>query len=113
MKSICIFGDSITQGADDTESGGWASRLKIFMYNKQLAELYVLGICGDDTQSLLQRFEIEAQARKPDVMLFAIGINDSYYEESLQKNTVTPTRFSKNIQALYEKAKKLTNTIIF
>ncbi len=34
--NICIFGDSITYGAFDTEKGGWVNRLHLYLDSKMI-----------------------------------------------------------------------------
>lgn len=77
-KRVCIFGDSITQGYNDFDNGGWADQLKIY-FNKENPDhsFFNLGISGDNTEDLLKRFKVEVEARNPEVFIIAIGINDS------------------------------------
>jgi len=105
--TICIFGDSIVWGASDCEKGGWADSLKNYLMNEDI-DVYNLGISGNTTEDLLERFDAEAEARNPDIVIFAIGINDSL---SLDKDGLI--KFQKNISSLVNKAKKFTDKIIF
>ncbi|MFZ5364657.1 MAG: SGNH/GDSL hydrolase family protein [Patescibacteria group bacterium] len=115
-KRICVFGDSIAWGADDPK-GGWAARLQSFFWEnweKGLDyELYNLGICGDSTKDLLARFDNEAEARKPDIIIFAIGINDARFSDSKDKPEMPLQDFTKNIIHLIKKAGKFSEKIIF
>ena len=77
---IGIWGDSITSGANDYEKGGWINMLNLSSKNnKEYTIIYNLGIEGDTSENLIKRFEVECKARKINVVLFAIGINDSLY----------------------------------
>ncbi|MBM3234112.1 hypothetical protein FJZ19_03385 [Candidatus Pacearchaeota archaeon] len=109
MSTICIFGDSITYGACDYEFGGWANRIVLFLNKLDDFDLtaYNLGIPGDTTNSLLTRFNIEAKARNPNIIIFAVGINDS------QDSTITLTKFKENLVNLIKKAREFTNEILF
>ncbi len=115
-KVINIFGDSITAGACDGEMGGWADRLKIYFENDEAAEfheVYNLGIGGDTTDGLLKRFANENEARNPDVILIAIGINDSKYI-NLKDNPLVPLeRFGSNLAEIIRQAKRFTEKIAF
>ncbi|MFA6423926.1 MAG: GDSL-type esterase/lipase family protein [Candidatus Magasanikbacteria bacterium] len=114
MKTrICIFGASTTWGMRDNEGGGWVGRLrKYFETNNYDTRVYNLGIPGDTTTDLLKRFEVECEARKPDVIIFGIGANDACYINT-EKNMMTSLRqFNKNFSKLIKKAKKITNKII-
>lgn len=116
---ICIFGDSITWGKWDLEKGGWANRLRIFIDEKinmpklDYFETYNLGVSGDTTEDLLKRFEIEAAAREPKMIIFSIGVNDSAYLKSENKNRVPFDKLEVNIQKLTQLAKKFTEKVVF
>lgn len=113
-KNICIFGDSIIWGAFDTEKGGWANRLKIFL-EKEFRDVavYNLGISGDITDDVLERFESESRAREANVLVFAIGINDSQYIKS-KDNPHTPLeKFKNNLKDLIAKSRAFTDKIVF
>lgn len=119
MANICIFGDSITWGAWDRE-GGWAARFKRVEDEKAIAadfeeynKIYLLGIAGDTTTGLLERFETECRARKPELILFAIGINDSQYINSKDNPRTDLQTFEANINKLITKARQYTQRIIF
>ncbi len=74
---IAVFGDSIVWGAYDPEGGGWVTRLRNWCEkNRADVEVYNLGVSGDTTRDLMDRFEVEAAARKPDVVVFSIGVNN-------------------------------------
>ena len=66
MAKILIFGDSIIWGAFDTE-GGWATRLKKYFDENRKEDfnyqVYNLGVSGDTTEDLLDRFEFETKQR--------------------------------------------------
>lgn len=115
MASICVFGDSITEGCNDYKKGGWLEQLKryhkipndeIFVYN--------CGIQGDSTREILERFESESESRYATAIIFALGINDScYYNGDKQNNNVSVKIFQNNIEELIKKAKKLRAKIFF
>lgn len=112
--TICIFGDSIAWGADDTEKGGWADRLKTHCFREgKDVEIYNLGILGDVTEGVLSRFDAECDVRNPQIIIFAVGINDTQFLRSANAIRISLEDFSKNIYSLIEKAKKYTNQIIF
>ncbi len=125
--NILVFGDSVTWGFGDSEKRGWVDRLKGFFHsNKYIRRLvfytvYNLGIGGDTTELLLERFknEMEARAeenikdRKEDVIIFDIGINDSIFLNSKDNPGVNLENFQKNLRELINQAKKFTKKIIF
>lgn len=113
-KRICVFGDSITEGHCDYEEGGWVNRLKKYLENKDSGiSVYNLGVSGDNTDDLLERFNAEAEAREPEIIIFAIGINDSSYRVSLQDNRINFKKFKNNLEILLKQADLLAEKIIF
>lgn len=112
-QNICVFGDSVTWGAWD-RGGGWSARLRTFIESKSREYfVYNLGVSGDTTKELLERFDVEAKARSPQVIIFQIGDNDSIFVKSENKNLVSLEQFEKNIEKLISKAKGFTYKIIF
>lgn len=111
---ICIFGDSITWGAIDPENGGWVAQLRrYFETNNYDISIYNQGISGDNTNDLLARFEIECKAREPQVVIFAIGINDSQYTKSKGIEGISLEKFQNNLIKLIKQAKIFSDKIIF
>jgi len=111
--NICIFGASITWGAYDPENGGWATMLRNYYEEKNERSVYNLGISGDTTEDLLKRIEIEAFARKPGLIVFAIGTNDSRFLKKENKNGVPLVGFKSNLEELFNIANKFTDKIVF
>jgi len=111
--TICIFGDSITWGASDSEKGGWVERLKVYFGEKYDINVYNLGVSGDTTEDLLRRIENESKVREPNIIVFAIGTNDTQFIHSTNSNWISDDDFRNNIKKLYKIAKKLVSKIIF
>lgn len=119
---ILIFGASTTYGAWDRE-GGWASRLRKFIDEKNLSNpdfeclVYNLGISGDTTEDLLERFEFETEQRIDDdyetIFIFAIGISDSQFVHGKNNLRTSQQKFRENIKKLISLAKKYSSKIIF
>lgn len=127
--TILCFGDSITYGNWDPK-GGWVGRLRDYLDSKSLSAYsgedlfstyytltYNLGIPGDTSSGLLERFETELIPRfNPDeltIILFAIGINDSRFYKSANEYETEPVVFQQNIWDLWEIAKKYTADVAF
>jgi len=108
--TICIFGDSIAWGASDCEKGGWTDQLKNRLMFEDI-NTYNLGISDDTTNNLLERFEAEATARNPEIIVFAIGINDSLNIK--ESRSISLEKFQDNISLLVDKAKQFTDKIVF
>lgn len=128
--NIFVFGDSIVHGVWDDEMGGWANRLRNFLTNKATdeswTELYELGVNGDTSENLLNRFEFEIYHRtipeQGDIFLIAIGINDSAFlteqgpvrtDHPGGDNVIPKIHFKDNLQYLITLAKKYSEKIVF
>jgi len=70
-------------------------------------DIYNLGVSSDNTEDLLKRFKIEAEARKPEIILIAIGINDSQIVISENKNRVSLDKFRENLESIIKEAQKI------
>jgi lysophospholipase L1-like esterase len=103
--TICIFGDSIVWGASD-KKGGWVNSLKSSFMD--FIHIYNLGVCGDTTDYLLERFKVECEAREPTKIVFAIGINDSSSDSGINIK-----KFENNLNELVKQAKEFTKDIVF
>ena len=117
MKKIAIWGDSVAQGFYDAEKEGWVARLieslKNKNKNKNPKSIFNLSISGDDTNDLLYRFEVESTARKPELIIFAIGINDSQYYGTKDKSRISKEDSKNNLYTLIKQARKFTDKIVF
>lgn len=112
--NICLFGDSMTWGAYDPQNGGWANHLRNYLEGKDNdLEVYNLGISGDNSTDLLNRVEVEAKSREPDIIVFAIGVNDAQFIHSTNSHRISDDDFRSNLEKLYKIAKKFTPKIIF
>ncbi|MDP3957859.1 MAG: GDSL-type esterase/lipase family protein [bacterium] len=112
MSSLCIWGTSITWGAFDTEKGGWVNRLRLhFDINDIYLDVYNLGITGETSAGILERFETEAKAREPEIIVFDVGINDAAYIQAENRHQIEKEQFESNLKLLVKKAKKFTGNI--
>ncbi|MBX3045789.1 MAG: hypothetical protein KF698_02205 [Anaerolineales bacterium] len=75
MPTIIFIGDSITEGAADHERGGWTRRLAARLPDDW--EAVHAGVGGDTIYLILDRLEQDALIYKPDILVLAVGINDS------------------------------------
>lgn len=111
---IGIWGDSITSGANDYEKGGWVNRLNLLSKNnKEYTIVYNLGIEGNTSSDIVKRFKNECEARGVNVILFAIGTNDSLYINNKNNPYVAIEKFGDNLQNLIKLARKYTSKIGF
>lgn len=122
MTHILIFGDSITYGAWDKE-GGWAERLKRFSHQKTLSEgknnllVYNLGVSGDTSEDILERFEFETKRRldkeEENIVICSIGINDSQILNAENNPKISLKKHKENIQKLIILSQKFFKKAIF
>jgi len=110
---IGIWGDSLTFGSCDSEALGWVGRLRKTLPPGDYSQLYNFGICGETSEDLLKRFDIEAKAIEPDKIVFAVGINDSKFSNESTVNKVPPAEFEHNLNKLILLAKDYTEQITF
>lgn len=118
MARVCIFGDSITWGSADLELGGWVGRIRNLSYERldlsdpnmgSYTAIYNCGVSGDTLADLLARIEPEAKARRPAVLVIAIGINDACYED----HPLTPLdEFERDYESLINVALGLCKEVI-
>ncbi len=110
---ICVFGDSVTFGG--YIKNNWTNLLRwhLEIMNIENVEFYNLGINGNTSQDILDRFEIEAAAREPDKIVFAFGVNGSAYIFHTKKPLVDEPDFKNNLLSLIKMAKKFTDDITF
>lgn len=112
--NICIFGDSITWGPRLPFRVAWANLLRNHLEKSSdnLYSLYDLGIDGDTTKDVMERFELEAKSRRPEIIIFNIGVNDSLFRDT-EDHPETPLElFEANVQALIDMARKFTDKIL-
>ena len=113
-KRICVWGDSIAHGSCDNIGGGWVDRLKIFFNQSEHDySVYNLGVSGDNSSDLLKRFEIEYNARQSDVVIIAIGINDSQYNINTNKNRLELNKYENNIKKIIDIIELKSKKILF
>ena len=110
-KTIYVFGDSLVYGVGDSQEGGWVSRLQSKLKEKYNLRNY--GIPGDHSGDLLERINEECKEKKPDIIIFSIGANDSQYKEKKEVNFIKLKTFKENLGKLFTYAKKITPEIIF
>lgn len=121
MAVVYAFGDSITWGAWDHETGGWTSRLRIKIEQSELSEgrrryteLFNLGISGETSAGAVKRFDQELAVRErgeKKVILFAFGANDSCYIPSQSQYKVDVAAYEQNMRQLFSAAKEQTDAV--
>lgn len=100
---IGVWGDSITYGSCDSEALGWVGRLRRARdADKDYDATYNYGLCGDTSDNLLSRFgnEFDSNVYGVELIIFAIGLNDSSTRGEGGEFLVPIDRFRENIKGL-------------
>ena len=120
MQIFC-FGDSIAYGAWETE-GGWVDRLKrsaiqfVQTHPGQYREVYNLGIPGDKTDGLVERFANETNQRVAgykgeNIFLFSFGANDAAFSLNANEFRCPIEKFESNYRLVLGEAKKFSDRL--
>lgn len=100
-------------------------RLRTFLDERALKEqdeelvyyTYELGVGGDDTCSLLDRFHKEMEARyepgEENIVIFQIGENDHIHSTETGETVVERREFRENIEDLIGQAREFTSNVFF
>lgn len=125
MKRITVFGGGTSEGLWDKQ-GGWVQRLKSKLNQKTLNtkgskyyETFCLGVRGDNTQDVLDRFETELDFREKhdedaeNVLIFEIGANDAQFVFEEDDLKTSPEDFREQMNELMDKADQRAEHVIF
>lgn len=119
MTRIFVFGGSSVYGCWDS-AGGWVQRLRTQLEKNSLIEVFNLGIYGDSTKNVRDRFILEVQHRlrlsTPEdkiILIFQVGTNDTQFLADKGKRRTEKDLFTHNIQDIINKAQTITNQIVF
>lgn len=122
---IVVFWDSISEGYNDHEMGGWVNRLKTDYMGRYLYERMVMnyGISAYTSENIINSFDAffnavsrrEPWKEKESIVIFAFGINDSAEFKWSWNKRVSLSKFKNNIEVLIEKcqSEKLVQQVIF
>lgn len=100
---IGVWGDSITYGSCDSEALGWVGRLrKTRGADQDYGATYNYGLCGDTSDNLLSRFssEFDSNLYGVELIIFAIGLNDSSIRGEKDEFIVPLEKYRKNVKSL-------------
>lgn len=124
MAQIFCFGDSITYGAWDIASSGWAQKLRMYLDKRQKEDsslyflTYNLGVPGETTNGLMNRFLSETKVRiredrqEENIFIFAYGANDAAIMLNQNQFCVDAEDFKNNLENVVNQAKKFGNKIL-
>ncbi len=104
-QKIIFFGDSITQAG--VKPGGYIMRIDSMCNAEGLKESYEFtgaGIGGNKIYDLYLRMEDDVLAKKPDVVVVYVGVNDVWHKSTSGTGT-DADKFVKFYQAVIKKLK--------
>jgi len=94
------------------KTDNWANQLQKYFFKKGI-NIYNLGNSADTTGTLLKKFHRECLMHRPQIIIFAVGTNDSQYIKSIKSLQVNPDIFRKNLFALIKQSLEFTKKIVF
>jgi lysophospholipase L1-like esterase len=126
---VFLFGDSITYGMWDTK-GGWAGRLREYLDQRALTNstpeglnttdyvtCYNCGIPGEMSTGLAARIRSEFESRynqeQENILVIAIGINDTHYNFESDSIGVSKEEYLQNLKQMLQFAKGYSQKILF
>lgn len=111
-KKIVFFGDSITQAG--ARPGGYIIRMEEILQQKNLDKQFELigaGIGGNKVYDLYLRLEEDVLAKKPDVVVIWVGVNDVWHKRTSGTGT-DADKFEKFYHALITKFKNQNISVL-
>lgn len=109
---VIFFGDSITQAA--VNPGGYIRCIDSLCKRDKLENNYEFtgaGISGNKVYDLYLRIDNDVLAKKPDVVIIYIGVNDVWHKATSGTGT-DPDKFTRFYQAIIDKLKEINCKII-
>lgn len=104
-KHIIFFGDSITEVA--VNRGGYIARMDSMLAQQKKADQFELtgaGVSGNKVYDLFLRMDDDVLAKKPDLVVIFIGVNDVWHKRTSGTGT-DADKFVKFYQAIIQKLK--------
>ncbi len=109
---IVFFGDSITQAG--VGSTGYITKMSQIIANEGLSAKYELigaGIGGNKVYDLYLRHEEDVLAKKPNIVIIYIGINDVWHKTTSRTGT-DADKFERFYNALIKKIQKSGSQVV-
>ena len=112
---ICYLGDSFVKGIGDPNKLGWTGRLSYMSQNSERnITHYNLGVRGNTSADILERWESEAKVRLPrfsiNCVVFSFGVNDTIIEKGIARVPIAQSM--KNLRDILGVAKVKYNTLM-
>ncbi len=102
-KTVVFFGDSITQAG--VNPGGYITRMKDLLDKNGIRDNYNLigaGVSGNKVYDLFLRMDADVMARKPEIVVIYVGVNDVWHKVSAGTGT-DPDKFERFYTAIINK----------
>ena len=109
---VIFFGDSITQAG--VQAGGYITRIDSMCKSQGLGDKYEFiggGISGNKVYDLYLRMDSDVLAKKPNVVIIYIGVNDVWHKTRSGTGT-DADKFEKFYQAIINKLITIGSKII-
>jgi lysophospholipase L1-like esterase len=106
-KKVIFFGDSITEAG--VNATGFITRLQEMLQKKGLSDKYEVagaGIGGNKIYDLYLRMDSDVIAKKPDMVVIWVGVNDVWHKRMYGTGT-DPDKFEKFYNAVIKKLQAL------
>lgn len=107
-KKIIFFGDSITQMG--VEPGGYVDLIRKSL-DPSKYEVIGAGIGGNKVYDLYLRMEEDVLAKKPDLVVIYVGVNDVWHKQSMRTGT-DYDKFIAFYQALIKKIQATGSKVV-
>ena len=109
-KQVLFFGDSHVAGVGDEEGLGWVGRVAAASFEAGQPFIpYILGVGGNTSVDVLNRWQIEAQPRLRALMksrvVFSFGVNDTTAEDGELR--VGPAQSAESLDSMLGQARSL------
>jgi lysophospholipase L1-like esterase len=113
-RTILLFGDSITAGAEVPEAERWSSLLETRLTAGATMPYRVVnaGRHGDTTGTALSRMDREVVARRPDLVMIQFGLNDGQYPVNAVRPRVERGAFDANLRRMAQLLRERTTAIV-
>jgi lysophospholipase L1-like esterase len=113
-RTIVLFGDSVTAGAEVPLGDRWSSLLEARL-NAGATEPYRVinaGRRGETTAAALARMDREVVARRPDLVVVQFGLNDSHYPVNAVRPRVERVAFDATLRRMAQLLRERTTAIV-
>lgn len=109
---IIAFGSSSVKGRGDPDEGGFVGRLGKWHQSLSASNSTInLGLIGDSTLKMIDRFNSEVPGHQPGLIILYPGLNDCRRKTQSDPPALSDNKFRQNLIALLERSLSLAPTI--